>query len=115
MAGLKEKLGGEAAGLLYAHMVPGSRNPNPDPNPKPEPNLNPIPNPDPYPIPTPTPTPTPNQVPDSALLYVIFSNPKGAAAAARVKGVGQASVLEGEEEARHWRERAKTQAAQAGA
>ena len=27
MAGLKEKLGGEAAGLLYAHMVPDSANP----------------------------------------------------------------------------------------
>jgi len=27
MAGLKEKLGGEAAGLLYAHMVPDSADP----------------------------------------------------------------------------------------
>ena len=39
-------------------------------------------------------------VPDSALLYVIFSTAKGAAAALRIKGVGQTSVLEGDEEAR---------------
>ena len=51
MAGLKEKLGGEAAGLLYAHMVPDSANPNPDPNPNPDRNHNPIPNPDPNPNP----------------------------------------------------------------